>query len=104
MSSTATRTGSRSMWADRPLMRSSRDCASCDSLFGDGRLRDAIAGARFSQQHHQHFDDVPRRNDQRHVADERAQPAAAVAGGGDQAKAEELLADGAASETVAEEH
>src|SRR5260221_14736575 len=73
-------------------------------LFLDDGVSDAVAGAGLAGEHHHHLDQVPPRNQQGEVAYDRSSPAAALAAGGQQAQAEELFAEGAAAETIADDH
>src|SRR5688500_20286059 len=82
--------------------KTSRSCGCGHStpklLLRNRRLRDPVARARFAEEHENHLEQVPAGDHQRHVADERPGVTAALAMGGEQAQAEELLADGAAAE------
>src|SRR5688500_2455831 len=100
----ARRTCSRSMCARRWSTRSGCVCASCASLFGDARPCDAVAGPGLPGKHKKDLDQVPPRNDERKVAHERPSPAAVLALRREEAKAEELFAEGATAVAVAEEH
>src|SRR4051794_31975316 len=80
------------------------DQPSTSSLLRHGRPRDAVAGAGFAGEDHDDFDEVPGGDDQGEVANDGAPPAAAFAARGEEAQAEELLAEGAAAVAVADQH
>src|SRR5260221_14766765 len=73
-------------------------------FFRDSRVGDAITSSGFSGKHHPHLHEVPDRNEQGEVANDRPSPATAFTTRREQAQAEELFPDRASAETVSDDH